>query len=301
MLHVTPPGQSPDPPGLLASATIAATLARFRLPLYSGLAGWLEAPEVFCTLADIRQAFAARFDPGAPEILLYDLYEYEMWVLEQIEKHLFPLDGDFCYELQMNTEEFVVMGYVPFLGFAYPWEVLGLDGLPEGVAPLLAVLYAHLPPLAGMVERIDAGEWLIIRDDEVQDWLDRQHLVWPGAAWLAQPDMVISLLETLPEPLNGLADVYRLLRRDNGNVFLDTIPAEYYIEYGEFFDDHLIYGFTPHDLRRLEAEWDEASHHARQAAAYRHWYQNTPNAEARVVAALVEALNLETTGEDGDG
>ncbi|MBN2389916.1 MAG: hypothetical protein JXR84_04290 [Anaerolineae bacterium] len=273
-------------------------LQAFRLPKYSALAELFGDPVRLCVLLDVMNGFRAQF--GAPETrpgVTLSVLDLEEWVLYKIDECLCPLDETYINEvLYAMKEETLLCGPVPIQTFGIPWEMVQVyqksgDREWACLMPLLALGYRSLPA------NDEVGDALLLCEEALQD----RAMEMGGELPPMNPYDILTRLQELPAPIGpGLAAGWKMMWRGSGNLFLDTLAAEYMGDYGEFFFD--VVGdnsFSVHDLKALEREWREAKPEVDAFADYQGWYDDEFFAEARVVDELI-GLFGDMLGVDDD-
>jgi len=260
---------------LLTAQSVAATLARYRMPSYSALAEMLGDMDVWRQATRLWKHFFPNLQ----------LPHGDAWGLEEswlalCSSNLFPLSIA-VDEMLYQTEDHPLLGTVDYESWGIAWEA-GWSEIEAAARPLAAAVALGLSPAVG---------W----DDAAFDFKDQatEYLTELGWAPLdedgaLQYGWIRTRLAALPAPFDGLATLYECLRRDSGNAFLDTIAIFYRAE----FDDTDWFEWEIANIEELRHYWQAAFPKIDRLLAYGQWWETTPQAQEKVVEIVARALEL---------
>lgn len=300
-----PPFVASEYPRAMASA-VRSSLRRFRLPLYSRCLARFEDLD---DRVRILSLWHAVFDDPAPaHTSAFTLLQYFVW---RVHEDLFRVDlteMDACQNMIWSVDHDdpdweppqSVLDYpIPLLGYGIPWEMAGLDECPPCAAPLLAILDERLEDRA---QSLGFDPTCFLESVE-HWWAGRDRL---GAAWGLEQQGVDGVralqqaLRLLPVPLDALADLVDCILRETNSVFINTVSGGYQCEYSEDFDiwDYEL-NWRPDVIRRYAESFNAVRPAIERMETYAAWYDETPDAEARVLAALERLVSGGWQIQDG--
>lgn len=226
----------------------------------------------------------------------YDPRRWNMWDVSfdlagRVHQELFPLDLHAMDDYANCGENPVLNSPIMIEGLGVPWEICPIGDFSDAARPLVAV-YALSGNDHKLIPYDYPAEDLL---EAIADWWDQLpfHQLEPGGpefAWPQDPDGVramLTRLECLDPPLDGLAPMLRCVIKESGNLFLDT-PDTYAFEYLDFFWEWF---WCEEDIRRLAELWDQVKEQVEKMEAYIDWIKRDPT-NSRVLQTTNTLIRL---------
>lgn len=200
---------------------------------------------------------------------IYSIWEMESAIITKIDEDHFPLDLSSIH-MTRGADEQLMFFIMPIQGWAVGWHMMHFGEMHDADKPMVAactsVIYA------------DGGG---ANADPILDWWQTHGYEPKGYSWVTDHDAAPMLLRRLPEPLDGLAGLYRATV-PVGNPFFDYVNYDWdYLTWEDIVWD-------PDVIDLLTTLWENAEDDVERLQAYYSWfqYQDDTAAIARIVNAF---------------